>query len=77
MSKVKSQDKHITIGTPVEIDSAVNQIRLLLANMSWVSHPFSLRKDSLKMKRVKNTCILKRIARMQLQTRQENILITG
>ena len=40
MSITKSQNKPIVIGTPVEIDSAVNEIRLLLSNLSWISHPY-------------------------------------
>lgn len=41
---VNSQDKPITIGTPVEIDKACNEIRLLLANLEWISHPYFIAK---------------------------------
>lgn len=40
MSIQKSQNKPIIIGTPVEIDSAVNQIRLLLSQLNWITHPY-------------------------------------
>lgn len=41
---INSQDKPITIGTPVEIDKACNQIRILLAGLPWISHPYFIAK---------------------------------
>ena len=40
MSITKLQDAPITIGTPVEIEAACNQLRLLLAGLSWVDYPY-------------------------------------
>lgn len=50
---VNLQDKPVIVGTPVEIEYATNQIRLLLANLPWVSHPYHvaqrfIRKDDNK-----------------------------
>ena len=39
---VNLQDKPIVIEAPVEIDKAVNEIRLLLSELSWVSHPYHI-----------------------------------
>lgn len=50
---VNLQDKPVIVGTPVEIEHATNQIRLLLAGLPWVSHPYHvaqkfIRKDDNK-----------------------------
>ncbi len=37
---VNLQDKPIVVGTPIEIESAVNEIRKQLALLPWVSHPY-------------------------------------
>ena len=37
---VNLQNKPIVIGTPIEIDFAVNEIRKDLANIEWISHPY-------------------------------------
>jgi hypothetical protein len=34
------QNKSIVIGSPIEIEKAVNDIRLALSNLSWVDHPY-------------------------------------
>ena len=34
------QNKPVIIGVPIEIEDAVNQIRLKLASMTWVDHPY-------------------------------------
>lgn len=39
---VKLQDKVVNVESPVEVDAACNEIRLLLANIPWVSHPFHI-----------------------------------
>jgi len=39
---IQLQDKQITVDAPVEIDNATNQIRLLLSQLTWVSHPFHI-----------------------------------
>lgn len=39
---VNLQNKPIVIGTPVEIEKATNQIRLLLSALSWLSHPYHI-----------------------------------
>ncbi len=44
MSITKYQNKHITIGDPVGIDLAVNEIRILLSSLTWVSHPYFIAK---------------------------------
>ena len=38
------QNKPIIIGTPVEIESAVNDLRVLLSGLTWVSHPYFIAK---------------------------------
>jgi hypothetical protein len=40
MSITKLQDKPIVIGTPVEIEFAVNEIRKTLATLPWVDYPY-------------------------------------
>lgn len=40
MSITKLQDKPIIIGSPIEIEFAVNEIRKQLATIPWVSHPY-------------------------------------
>ncbi|MGB0896924.1 MAG: hypothetical protein ACPGRW_06350 [Flavobacteriaceae bacterium] len=40
MAITRIQEAYITIGTPVEIDAAVNSIREALALLPWVSHPY-------------------------------------
>lgn len=40
MSIINQQNKPIVIGTPIEIEKACNDIRLSLADLSWVSHPY-------------------------------------
>lgn len=40
MSKVKLQDKPIIIGTPIEIEKAVNDIRVALSALTWIDRPF-------------------------------------
>lgn len=40
MSIVKLQNKPIVIGTPVEIDDAVNKLRILISGLPWISHPY-------------------------------------
>lgn len=37
---VNLQDKPIIVGTPVEIERATNEIRLMLSELPWVSHPY-------------------------------------
>lgn len=37
---VNIQNKPIVVGTPVEIDDAVNKLRLDLSNIPWVTHPY-------------------------------------
>lgn len=36
------QDKPVVVNNPVEIDRACNDIRLQLANLPWVSHPYHI-----------------------------------
>ena len=38
------QDKPIVIGNPVEVDKACNDIRLILAQITWISHPYFIAK---------------------------------
>lgn len=40
MSTVKLQNKPIVIGTPIEIEFAVNEIRKVLATIPWITHPY-------------------------------------
>lgn len=40
MSLTKLQDKPIVVGSPIEIENAVNIIRMSLAGLDWVSHPY-------------------------------------
>jgi hypothetical protein len=39
---VNLQNKPIIIGTPIEIEKATNQLRLLLANLPWITHPYHI-----------------------------------
>lgn len=39
MSKTILQNKPIVVGTPIEIDLAVNEIRLQLSNLAWLEYP--------------------------------------
>lgn len=45
---VNSQDKPITVGNPIEVDSACNYLRLRLANLPWLSHPYFIAKRFFK-----------------------------
>ena len=54
MSITKSQDKPIVIGTPVEIEFAVNEIRKELAKLSWITHPYFIAQRFLKVTDGKN-----------------------
>lgn len=40
MNITKLQDKPIIVGTPIEIEFAVNEIRKILATLPWMSHPY-------------------------------------
>ncbi len=40
MSITDLQDKPIIVGSPIEIELAVNEIRKILATLPWVSHPY-------------------------------------
>lgn len=40
MSITKLQNAPITVGSPVEIEAAINEIRLLLAALPWVDYPY-------------------------------------
>lgn len=40
MSITKSQNKPITVSSPIEIEKAVNEVRLLLSSLTWISHPY-------------------------------------
>lgn len=37
---VHLQNKPVAVNNPIEIEQATNQIRLLLAELPWVSHPY-------------------------------------
>lgn len=37
-----SQNKQAAVSVPIEIEAAVNYIRLLLADLDWVTHPFHI-----------------------------------
>lgn len=39
---VNLQNKPVVIGTPIEIDKAINDIRLMLSNLDWISHPYHI-----------------------------------
>jgi len=39
---IKLQDKPVTVTNPVEIDKACNDIRLMLSELPWVSHPYHI-----------------------------------
>ena len=39
---VNLQNKPIVVGTPVEIEQAVNYIRVMLGELPWVSHPYHI-----------------------------------
>lgn len=38
----KSRDKEFIADNPIEIDAAVEKLRLLLAELPWISHPFHI-----------------------------------
>jgi len=40
MALTNIQDKPIVVGTPIEIDLAVNEIRKVIATLDWISHPY-------------------------------------
>lgn len=40
MSTTKLQDRPIVVGTPVEVEKAINDIRLKLATLSWITKPY-------------------------------------
>lgn len=40
MSQVNLQNKPVVIGSPIEIEFAVNEIRKELAVIPWISHPY-------------------------------------
>ena len=58
MAITNLQTKNITIGTPVGIDSAVNQIRLKLNDLSWVTHPYFIAQRFVKKAANKKTYLL-------------------
>lgn len=39
---VNLQDKPVTVNLPIEIEQATNNIRLLLSQLPWVSHPYHI-----------------------------------
>lgn len=39
---INLQDKPVAIDVPVEVDRAVDDIRKMLANLAWVSHPYHI-----------------------------------
>lgn len=39
---VNLQNKPIVVGTPIEVEKATNQIRLLLSALNWLSHPYHI-----------------------------------
>jgi hypothetical protein len=39
---VNLQNKSVIVGTPIEIEQAVNHVRLMLAEIPWVSHPYHI-----------------------------------
>ena len=48
---VDLQDKPVIIGTPIEIEMATNEIRLLLSELPWVSHPYHIAQRFYRKKR--------------------------
>jgi len=37
---VNLQDKEVAVNNPIEIEQATNEIRLMLSELDWISHPY-------------------------------------
>lgn len=48
MSITKEQDRPIVVGTPVEVEFAVNEIRKVLSGLTWISHPYFIAQRFIK-----------------------------
>lgn len=48
MSKTNLQEKPVIVGTPIEIENAVEHIRQKLTNLTWVSHPYFIAQRFIK-----------------------------
>lgn len=54
MSKADLQDKPIIVGTPVEIESAIERIRQELSVLPWVDYPFFIAQRFFRRKNNRN-----------------------
>lgn len=50
MSITNLQDKPVIVGSPIEIEFAVNEIRKILADLPWVSHPYFIAQRFYRLK---------------------------
>lgn len=61
MAITRLQEGNITIGNPVGIDAAINKIRLKLAELSWITHPYFIAQRFAEVQQDKTTLLLPQV----------------